>query len=58
MRNSGTCQRDILPQYYGLGSETRRTDTDVPDPFGIVVGNPAEIPQGVCGEVDDQGPCH
>ncbi|KAG5040667.1 hypothetical protein JHK85_013143 [Glycine max] len=38
--------RDILPQYYGLGSETRRTDTDVPDPFGIVVGNPAEIPQG------------
>ncbi|KAG5057807.1 hypothetical protein AAZX31_05G116600 [Glycine max] len=46
VRNSGLCQRDTLGQYYGLGSETRGTATDVPDPFGIVVGDPAEIPEG------------
>ena len=46
VRNSGTCQRDILAQYYGLGSETRRTATDIPDPFEIIVGNPAKIPEG------------
>ncbi|KAG4391112.1 hypothetical protein AAZX31_05G116700 [Glycine max] len=46
VRNSGICQRDILGQYYGLGSETRGTATDVPDPFGIVVGDHAEIPEG------------
>ncbi|XP_020232962.1 uncharacterized protein LOC109813220 [Cajanus cajan] len=46
VRNSGICQRNTLGQYYGLGSETRGTATDVPDPFGIVVGNPAEIPEG------------
>ncbi|XP_020232996.1 uncharacterized protein LOC109813245 isoform X3 [Cajanus cajan] len=46
VRNSGICQRNALGQYYGLGSETRGTATDVPDPFGIVVGNPEEIPEG------------
>ncbi|XP_047172396.1 uncharacterized protein LOC124840389 [Vigna umbellata] len=46
VRNSGVCQRNTLGQYYGLGSETRGTATDVPDPFGIVVGDPAEIPDG------------
>lgn len=46
VRNSGVCQRNALGQYYGLGSETRGTATDVPDPFGIVVGDPAEIPDG------------
>ncbi|OMO52303.1 Stress up-regulated Nod 19 [Corchorus olitorius] len=45
-RNSGICQRDALGQYYGLGSETRKTATHVPDPYGIEVGNPAEIPDG------------
>ncbi|KAF3441399.1 hypothetical protein FNV43_RR15313 [Rhamnella rubrinervis] len=44
--NSGLCQTDVLRQYYGLGSETRRTATHVPDPFGIEVGNAAEIPSG------------
>ncbi|KAF9606981.1 hypothetical protein IFM89_030400 [Coptis chinensis] len=44
LRNSGVCQN--LGQYYGLGSETRRTETYVPDPFGIQVGNPADIPEG------------
>ncbi|PIA61716.1 hypothetical protein AQUCO_00200005v1 [Aquilegia coerulea] len=45
VRNSGTCQ-NTLGQYFGLGSETRQTDTYVPDPYGIEVGNPADIPDG------------
>eukprot|EP00257_Ricinus_communis_P001061 XP_002511074.2 uncharacterized protein LOC8275475 isoform X2 [Ricinus communis] len=44
--NSGICQAHVLGQYFGLGSETRKTDTHVPDPYGIEIGNPAEIPQG------------
>ncbi|KAL0354916.1 UNVERIFIED_CONTAM: hypothetical protein Sradi_3938500 [Sesamum radiatum] len=43
--NSGVCD-NALPQYFGLGSETRRTSTYVPDPYGIEVGNPADIPDG------------
>ncbi|XP_045825975.1 uncharacterized protein LOC123918078 [Trifolium pratense] len=46
VRNSGLCQGNTLPQYFGLGSETRGTATDIPDPFGIEIGNPAEIPEG------------
>ncbi|KAL2341555.1 hypothetical protein Fmac_009495 [Flemingia macrophylla] len=46
VRNSGFCQDDVLVMYYGLGSETRRTATDVPDPFGVEIGNPSEIPYG------------
>ncbi|XP_072084825.1 uncharacterized protein [Arachis hypogaea] len=46
LRNSGVCQGNILGQYFGLGSETRGTATDIPDPFGIEIGNPAEIPEG------------
>nr|GMD11878.1 Stress up-regulated Nod 19 protein [Ipomoea batatas]GME18977.1 Stress up-regulated Nod 19 protein [Ipomoea batatas] len=45
VRNSGVCGSP-LPQYFGLGSETRKTDTHVPDPYGIETGNPADIPQG------------
>ncbi|KAL3716228.1 hypothetical protein ACJRO7_007914 [Eucalyptus globulus] len=45
-RNSGICQRHSLGQYYGLGSETRKTATFVPDPYGIEVGNPADLPAG------------
>ncbi|XP_017974008.1 PREDICTED: uncharacterized protein LOC18605223 [Theobroma cacao] len=45
-RNSGICQGGVLGQYFGLGSETRRTATHVPDPYGIEVGNPSEIPSG------------
>ncbi|XP_019167420.1 PREDICTED: uncharacterized protein LOC109163136 [Ipomoea nil] len=37
--NSGVCAQ--LPQHFGLGSETRKTNTDVPDPYGIEVGRPA-----------------
>ncbi|KAJ8752549.1 hypothetical protein K2173_005438 [Erythroxylum novogranatense] len=45
-RNSGICQAGVLGQYFGLGSETRKTATYVPDPYGIEIGNPAEIPAG------------
>ncbi|CAI9113770.1 OLC1v1014439C1 [Oldenlandia corymbosa var. corymbosa] len=45
VKNNGICG-DHLPQYFGLGSETRKTATLVPDPYGIEVGNPAEIPAG------------
>ncbi|XP_059638819.1 uncharacterized protein LOC132281101 [Cornus florida] len=45
-RNAGLCDCDGPTQYFGLGSETRRTATYVPDPYGIEVGNPAEIPAG------------
>ncbi|XP_019167419.1 PREDICTED: uncharacterized protein LOC109163135 [Ipomoea nil] len=36
--NSGVCAE--LPQYFGLGSETRKTDTHIPDGYGIEIGNP------------------
>ncbi|CAK9163219.1 unnamed protein product [Ilex paraguariensis] len=45
VRNSGICEAG-LSQYFGLGSETRKTATHVPDPYGIEVGNLAEIPDG------------
>ncbi|KAK8603985.1 hypothetical protein V6N13_096450 [Hibiscus sabdariffa] len=43
-RNSGICQDESVGQFFGLGSETRKTATHIPDPYGIEVGNPAEIP--------------
>nr|AAU14999.2 MtN19-like protein [Pisum sativum] len=46
VRNSGICQENALGQYFGLGSETRGTETRVPDPFGIEVGNPEVVPEG------------
>lgn len=45
VRNSGICERDLF-QYFGLGSETRKTVKYVPDPYGIEVGNPVEVPPG------------
>ncbi|XP_051136073.1 uncharacterized protein LOC127254815 isoform X2 [Andrographis paniculata] len=44
-KNSGLCD-NALTQFFGLGSETRKTRNDVPDPYGIEVGNPADIPDG------------
>ncbi|PHT97414.1 hypothetical protein BC332_33664 [Capsicum chinense] len=44
-RNSGICEGG-LSQYFGLGSETRKTMSYVPDPYGIEVGNPVEVPPG------------
>ncbi|XP_039069380.1 uncharacterized protein LOC120215921 [Hibiscus syriacus] len=43
-RNSGICPD--LGQFFGLESETRKTATHVPDPYGIEFCNPAEIPSG------------
>ncbi|XVF54804.1 hypothetical protein PTKIN_Ptkin05aG0211200 [Pterospermum kingtungense] len=45
-RNGGICQDGILDQFFGLGSETRKTATYIPDPYGIEIGNPNEIPSG------------
>lgn len=45
VRNAGICAHG-LTQYFGLGSETRKTATAIPDPYGLEVGNPAEIPDG------------
>nr|GFB03585.1 putative stress up-regulated Nod 19 [Tanacetum cinerariifolium] len=44
-RNAGVCNNG-LSQFFGLGSETRKTSTHVPDPYGIEVGNPLEVPAG------------
>lgn len=46
VRNDGICQKGVLGQYFGLGSETRGTATHIPDPYGIEIGNPADIPEG------------
>ncbi|KAJ0709376.1 putative stress up-regulated Nod 19 [Helianthus annuus] len=43
--NAGICSHG-LTQFFGLGSETRKTSTRVPDPYGIEVGNPLEVPFG------------
>lgn len=43
--NSGVCN-PLLVQYFGLGSEFRKTNTTVPAPYGIVLGNPADVPEG------------
>lgn len=44
--NDGFCQNHSLGQSFGLGSETRHTSTFIPDPYGIVVGDPKQIPEG------------
>lgn len=46
VRNAGVCENNVLGQYFGLGSETRRTSTYIPDPYGIEIGNPTQIPEG------------
>ncbi|KAK8990755.1 hypothetical protein V6N11_028716 [Hibiscus sabdariffa] len=40
-RNDGICQDDVNGQFFGSGSKTR-----VPDPYGIELDNPAELPSG------------
>ncbi|KAJ7540762.1 hypothetical protein O6H91_10G029600 [Diphasiastrum complanatum] len=42
--NDGVCPHKELSQIFGLGSETRRTNTSIPSPYGIVVGDPNKIP--------------
>ncbi|KAL6003509.1 hypothetical protein ACLOJK_023740 [Asimina triloba] len=46
VRNDGFCQEDTLRHIFGLGSETRATLTDIPDPYGLEAGNPDEAPDG------------
>ncbi|XP_071728460.1 uncharacterized protein [Rutidosis leptorrhynchoides] len=43
--NAGVCGAK-LPQFFGFGSETRKTYGYIPDPYAIVVGNPLEVPDG------------
>ncbi|KAI7752342.1 hypothetical protein M8C21_014829 [Ambrosia artemisiifolia] len=43
--NSGLCDHG-RSQFFGMGSETRKTSTYVPDPYGIEVGNPVKVPVG------------
>ncbi|WOH05479.1 hypothetical protein DCAR_0624896 [Daucus carota subsp. sativus] len=45
MTNAGVCH-DGLMQYFGLGSETRKTATQIPHPYGIEIGDPEEVPDG------------
>ncbi|KZV46465.1 hypothetical protein F511_10570 [Dorcoceras hygrometricum] len=42
---SGVCNGNSLISL-GSGSETRKTLSHVPDPYGIVVGNPSDAPAG------------
>ncbi|KAJ7522589.1 hypothetical protein O6H91_18G018600 [Diphasiastrum complanatum] len=43
--NSGLCG-DGSASGWGLGSETRHTNTTVPPPYAIEIGNPEKIPDG------------
>ncbi|CAL5208221.1 unnamed protein product [Lathyrus oleraceus] len=45
-RNDGTCNGGILPLYWGLGSESRGTVSNLPHPFAVELGNPANITEG------------
>ncbi|XP_076898200.1 uncharacterized protein LOC143551700 [Bidens hawaiensis] len=43
--NAGLCDHG-RSQFFGMGSETRKTSTYVPDPYGIEVGSPVNVPVG------------
>jgi len=45
-RNDGTCNKGILPHQWSSGSETRGTSTNLPYPFAVEIGNPANITEG------------
>ncbi|XP_038685321.1 uncharacterized protein LOC119985188 [Tripterygium wilfordii] len=45
-RNDGVCQDSVFGQFIGLASEMRGTPTNIPDPYGIELNNPAEVPDG------------
>ena len=45
VRNGGLC-RNTVRHFFGLGSETRKTSTRVPDPYAIEIDNPEETPDG------------
>ncbi|CAK8572347.1 unnamed protein product [Lathyrus sativus] len=46
IRNDGTCNGGILPLQWGLGSESRGTVSNLPHPFAVELGNPANITEG------------
>ncbi|GMI76658.1 hypothetical protein like AT5G61820 [Hibiscus trionum] len=45
-RNDGICQDGVHGHFFGAGSETRKTETRLPDLYGIELGNPADLPSG------------
>ncbi|ESQ31755.1 hypothetical protein EUTSA_v10004141mg [Eutrema salsugineum] len=45
VKNGGLC-RNSVRHYFGLGSETRKTSTYLPDPYAIEFDNPEERPDG------------
>lgn len=46
VRNNGVCQSNIYAQTFGFGSETRHTAYDIPNPYGIQVGDSLLVPDG------------
>eukprot|EP00271_Cylindrocystis_brebissonii_P014320 TRINITY_DN35636_c0_g1_i1.p1 TRINITY_DN35636_c0_g1~~TRINITY_DN35636_c0_g1_i1.p1 ORF type:complete len:446 (-),score=47.53 TRINITY_DN35636_c0_g1_i1:412-1749(-) len=44
--NSGTCANGALSQWFGEGSETRKTETSFVAPFGVETGNTDLVPPG------------
>ncbi|XP_010457823.1 PREDICTED: uncharacterized protein LOC104739234 [Camelina sativa] len=46
VKNGGLCRSSVLRHYFGLGSETRKTSTYVPDPYAVEIDNPEERPDG------------
>lgn len=46
VKNGGLCSGGGLRHYFGLGSETRKTSTYLPDPYAIEIGNPEDTPDG------------
>ncbi|CAA7035134.1 unnamed protein product [Microthlaspi erraticum] len=45
VNNAGLCNNPFRP-LFGVGGETRKTSTYVPDPYAIEIGNPEETPAG------------
>ncbi|KAF5731013.1 hypothetical protein HS088_TW19G00616 [Tripterygium wilfordii] len=45
-RNDGVCPNSTLGQFIALSSEFRGTPTNIPDPYGVELNNPAEVPDG------------
>ncbi|KAJ7527478.1 hypothetical protein O6H91_16G056600 [Diphasiastrum complanatum] len=43
---NSVCHHGDLRNFWGLGSETRHTNTSIPPPYAMVVGDPGQIPHG------------
>lgn len=44
--NDGICHDHIFGQIFSFWSEIHHTITFIPDPYGIVIGDPKRIPEG------------